>query len=43
MEGEKSDQGEEIVLVEVLRQEVESLVTSSHHRSLQAFEGVTIQ
>lgn len=43
MEGGKSEQGEEIVLVEALGQDTESLVASSHHRSLQAVVGVTIQ
>lgn len=43
MEGEKSDQSEGRVLVEALRQEAESLETGSHHRSLQALEGFTLQ
>ena len=39
MEGKKSGQSEEIVLLEALRQETESPRTSSHGRSFQAFEG----
>ena len=42
-QSEKSVQTEDIVLVEALRQDTESLITGGHCRSLQALEGLTIQ